>query len=150
MNDFDSDSETDRMKLPEWKRKSYEVGEIFFIKRGKWKNAGGFSNNVKRAGHPGLLTIPSGKGSRILWLVPGTSTEPKGHKMFFRPRKDILYTKKGFKQKKSCYVLDYWRSVSRKGPFTIGSLDPSDCELLQSKMIEVHRYDYIKEAFGDK
>ena len=70
--------------------------------------------------------------------------------MFFCPKKEIQYTEKSFKQKKSSFVLDYWRSVSRKGPFKIGTLEPSDCELLQSKMIEVQGHEYIKMAYGEE
>lgn len=150
LRSLNNDSFTEKVVLPEWKRKSYDVGAIFFIKRKLWKNAGGFSTNDKKAGHPGLVTVPSRKGSGTIMVVPGTSSEPRGHMMFFCPKKEIQYNEKSFKQKKSSFVLDYWRSVSRKGPFKIGTLDPSDCELLQSKMIEVQGNEYIKMAYGEE
>ena len=148
-NQQDQES-VDKLQLPAWKRKSHDVGELFFVKRRQWKNAGGFTTNEKKKGHPGLVTIKSKRSSGTFMLVPGTSAEPRGLMMFFCPKKEIQYTEKSFKQKKSSFVLDYWRSVSRKGPFKIGILEPSDCELLQSKMIEVQGHEYIKIAYGEE
>ena len=104
-NQQDQES-VDKLQLPAWKRKSHDVGELFFVKRRQWKNAGGFTTNEKKKGHPGLVTIKSKRSSGTFMLVPGTSAEPRGLMMFFCPKKEIQYTEKSFKQKKSSFVLD--------------------------------------------
>ena len=149
LRSLSNESFSDKIVLPEWKRKNYDVGVIFFVKRKLWKNAGGFSTNDKKGGHPGLVTVPSRKGSGTIMVVPGTSSEPRGRMMFFCPKKQIQYNEKSFKQKKSSFVLDYWRSVSRNGPFKIGKLHESDTEDLQCKMVQVHRQEYINLAFKE-
>ena len=143
------DSST-KLHLPEWKRKNHAVGDIFFVKRRLWKNADRFSTNEKRVGHPGVVTIPSKRGSGTFMLVPSTTSRPVGHSYFFCPKEEINYSNPKWSGKKSSFVLDYWRPVSRKGPFEIGKLAASDAELLQSKMIEVHRNEYIHKAYGEE
>ena len=99
LRSLSNESFSDKIVLPEWKRKNYDVGVIFFVKRKLWKNAGGFATNDKKGGHPGLVTVPSRKGSGTIMVVPGTSSEPRGRMMFFCPKKQIQYNEKSFKQK---------------------------------------------------
>ena len=150
LTESSGDDSSSKLHLPEWKRKNYAVGEIFYVKRRFWKNADGFSTNEKRVWHPGLVTVTSKRGSGSFRLVPGTTSRPGGHSYFFCPKEEIKYSNPKWSGKKSSFVLDYWRTVSRKGPFEIGKLAPSDTEMLQSKMIEVHRNEYIHMAYGEK
>jgi len=145
-----SDSASHRDHLPEWKRTSFDIGEIVFVKRRLWKNASGFSTNEKKKGHPGVVTVTSQKGSNTFMLVPGTSGVPIGQCFYFSPRKKIEYFNSKWNTKRTSFVLDYWRSVSRNGPFKIGKLCQSDSDLLQDKMIEVHRQEYINLAYGEE
>ena len=144
---FKSVDDSHRAVLPEWKRNRYEVGEIVFVKRRLWKNASGFSTNAKKKGHPGVVTVTSKKDSNTFMLVPGTSGAPIGQSFYFSPKEKIEYFKGEWDTKRTSFVLDYWRSVSRNGPFKIGKLCQSDRVLLQDKMIEVHRLEYINLAF---
>lgn len=144
---LESDRSSGRDHLPEWKRTNFDVGEIVFVKRRLWKNASGFSTNEMKQGHPGVVTVTSKKGSSSFMLVPGTSGVPKGHYYFFSPKQKINYSSKKWKAKRTSFVLDYWRSVSRHGPFKIGKLHEADCESLQSEMVKIHRQEYIDLAY---
>jgi hypothetical protein len=146
------DSSTN-LHLSEWMRKNYAVGEIFFVKRRFWKNADGFSTNKKKKWHPGVVTIPSKKGTRRFYLVPGTTSKRRGYsdwQKVFCPGKKIKYSKTKYETDESFFVLKYWGTVSRKDPFEIGKLDASDAVLLQDKMIEVHKDEYIRKAYGEE
>ena len=147
---FNEDIErSSKLSLPGKRRDKLLVGDILFVKRKLWKNAGGFSDNPAKKGHPGLVTIPSPKASSTVMMVPGTSKEPKGHFYFFCPKGKINYTRKHFRGKSTSFVLDYWRPVSKNGPYKIGNLSNSDKLSLENKMIEVHRDQFIQIAYGE-
>ena len=123
----------------DWEKKPASTGEIFYVKRKGWKNAGGFSENKTRKGHPALVTNHCPKGKDIMKAVPG-STVKKAHKHLFTPKKKIKYLKRFFDKKGSNYVLDYWRPISRKEsitPYQIGEIHEDDKLRLNSEMTKI-------------
>ena len=123
----------------DWEKKPASTGEIFYVKRKGWKNAGGFSENKTRKGHPALVPNHCPKGKDIMKAVPG-STVKKAHKHLFTPKKKIKYLKRFFDKKGSNYVLDYWRAISRKEsitPYQIGEIHEDDKLRLNSEMTKI-------------
>jgi hypothetical protein len=124
----------------EWEKKPVLAGDIYYVKRIGWKNAGGFSNNLTRNGHPALATNPSSKGKDVMKVVPG-STVRKSHQWLFTPQRKVNYYKREFDREGSNYVLDLWRTVSRKKSVTsyqIGQIHVEDKKRLCFEMSKVH------------
>jgi hypothetical protein len=120
----------------DWEKKPASTGEIYYVKRKGWKNAGGFSENETRKGHPALVTNHCPKGKDVMKAVPG-STVKKANKHLFIPKKKIKYFKRVFNKKGSNYVLNYWRSVSRKQsitPYQVGEIHEDDKSRLKSEI----------------
>jgi hypothetical protein len=129
--------------LPEredWEKKCVSTGDIFYVRRKGWKNAGGFSDNLTRKGHPALATNSSPKGKDVMKVVPG-STVRKSRQWLFTPQQKVNYFKKEFDREGSNYVLNLWRTVSRKKtvtPFQIGQIQEEDKRRLCSEMSKFH------------
>ena len=123
----------------DWEKNSASTGEIYYVKRKGWENAGGFSENESRKGHPALVTNYCPKGKDVMKAVPG-STVKKANKHLFIPKKKIKYLKRVFNKKGSNYVLNYWRTVSRKQsitPYQVGEIHEDDKLRLNSEMSKI-------------
>lgn len=122
----------------QWEKNPASIGEIFYVKRIGWQNAGGFSDNITRAGHPALVTNDCPIGVPVMKVVPG-STVKKLNKRLFSPIYRVKYFKDHFVKNVSYYVLNYWRTVSRRRsvtPFKIGEIHVKDKARLRSAMIK--------------
>lgn len=124
----------------EWERKPVVAGDIYYVKTAGWPNAGGFSDNLTRKGHPALATNPIPKGKDVMKVVPG-STVRKSYQWLFTPQHKVNYFKREFDREGSNYVLKLWRTVSRKKavtPFQIGQIHDEDKRRLEIEMSKVH------------
>jgi hypothetical protein len=73
-------------------------------------------------------------------VVPG-STVRKSHQWLFTPQRKVNYYKREFDREGSNYVLDLWRTVSRKKSVTsyqIGQIHVEDKKRLCFEMSKVH------------
>ena len=107
---------TYRTKVIKKNRQGIEVftGEIYWVGRHGWHNAGGFSSNTHKQGHPGLVCKNSRKHGKPVYLVPGSTSTNFYNTRKFTPKYPFLIDDHSHLKEGGHFVLDYKQPVAKR------------------------------------